>query len=391
MSQNSLKISIFSKIYSSYESIGEAIIDLSNLLDSDSSSNQLSYLDNMVPILSSQNQVKNESLTNFEGKIRIRIFIEELSVVAPKIIYPVNIGYKAHDAGVHFSNNIINSKITEPNAISYDHKPNATGDKSRINLIKKKWLEWEKYQEKQLVNDLNLKELSIKSKILDKKAFFPTESSNNLIDIQTKAAYIELKIRNAIESTNDQNIQLDSNEERINHLLSQKMSELTLLQRKVREESISKFELEKKRVEGLGKQFNNLKISCDLLGKKLIENEKEYEIYRNNIRNTTESQLKEDIFKLKSQVSKENEIISNENKLLYDYTVEKENYKLLIKRLISTLKREREKKQSNVREEIEQLRLEFLAREENYILDGDKNEIIDIRTELNKLKHQKLY
>jgi len=91
------------------------------------------------------------------------------------------------------------------------------------------------------------------------------------------------------------------------------------------------------------------------------------------------------------KVSKENEIISNENKLLYDYTVEKENYKLLIKRLISTLKREREKNQSNVREEIEQLRLEYLAREENYILDGDKNEIIDIRTELNKLKHQKLY
>ena len=58
--------------------------------------------------------------------------------------------------------------------------------------------------------------------------------------------------------------------------------------------------------------------------------------------------------------------------------------------MISTLKREREKNQSNIREEIEQLRLEYLAREENYILDGDKNEVKDIRIELNKIKqHQK--
>ena len=50
------------------------------------------------------------------------------------------------------------------------------------------------------------------------------------------------------------------------------------------------------------------------------------------------------------------------------------------------LKREREKSNTMARQELEQLRLEFLAREERYVLDGDREELRTIRHELASLR-----
>eukprot|EP01035_Chromulina_nebulosa_P019501 gene19501-25392_t len=56
-------------------------------------------------------------------------------------------------------------------------------------------------------------------------------------------------------------------------------------------------------------------------------------------------------------------------------------------RLAIGLKREREKNSIIARQDIEQLRLEFLAREERYVLDGDRDELRNIRNELSTLKY----
>jgi hypothetical protein len=50
------------------------------------------------------------------------------------------------------------------------------------------------------------------------------------------------------------------------------------------------------------------------------------------------------------------------------------------------LKREREKNNVIARQDLEQLRLEFLAREERYVLDGDRDELRTIREELAYLR-----
>ena len=55
-------------------------------------------------------------------------------------------------------------------------------------------------------------------------------------------------------------------------------------------------------------------------------------------------------------------------------------------RLALALKREREKSSTLARQELEQLRLEFLAREERYVLDGDRDELRTIRHELANLR-----
>ena len=46
-----------------------------------------------------------------------------------------------------------------------------------------------------------------------------------------------------------------------------------------------------------------------------------------------------------------------------------------MQRVATARKREREKASMSARQELEQLRLECLAREERYILDGDRDEL----------------
>ena len=66
--------------------------------------------------------------------------------------------------------------------------------------------------------------------------------------------------------------------------------------------------------------------------------------------------------------------------------VDKENFRMTTNRVAAALKRERERSSVVARQELEQLRLEFLAREERYVLDGDRSELLRIRRELHSLK-----
>ena len=68
--------------------------------------------------------------------------------------------------------------------------------------------------------------------------------------------------------------------------------------------------------------------------------------------------------------------------------LEKEQFKAHIHRLARALKREREKTAATARRDLEQLKLEYVAREQRFILDGDRHELHKIKAELKALSEQ---
>ncbi len=78
--------------------------------------------------------------------------------------------------------------------------------------------------------------------------------------------------------------------------------------------------------------------------------------------------------------------VEKEQRLRSETGLEKEHFRAQMHRLALALKREREKSSGIARQELEQLRLEFLAREERYVLDGDREELRNIRHELAVLR-----
>lgn len=96
--------------------------------------------------------------------------------------------------------------------------------------------------------------------------------------------------------------------------------------------------------------------------------------------------LREDQARLKALLAESRGEVERERRIRSEAELEKEHFRSQMHRLALALKREREKSATIARQELEQLRLEFLAREERYILDGDRDELRTIRYELAALR-----
>lgn len=101
-----------------------------------------------------------------------------------------------------------------------------------------------------------------------------------------------------------------------------------------------------------------------------------------------ESVLREELARLKAQLAESRAEIDRERRIRSEAELEKEHFRAQMHRVALALKRERDKSATVARQELEQLRLEFLAREERYVLDGDRDELRTIRYELAKLRTQ---
>jgi hypothetical protein len=66
--------------------------------------------------------------------------------------------------------------------------------------------------------------------------------------------------------------------------------------------------------------------------------------------------------------------------------LQREEFRAHIHKLGRALRKHQEKDAAAARRELEQLRLEYLAREERYMLDGDRDELRSIRNELEELR-----
>lgn len=72
--------------------------------------------------------------------------------------------------------------------------------------------------------------------------------------------------------------------------------------------------------------------------------------------------------------------------LLEQALLEKEQHKAYVHQLARALRREQEKQAAAARHQVEQLRVEYLAREEKFVLDGDRRELMTIKKELDTLR-----
>ena len=154
----------------------------------------------------------------------------------------------------------------------------------------------------------------------------------------------------------------------MNIRLAQKTDELQLLQRKIREEAKAKIDVESRRVTALQSQLRTVQESLVRAEKRAVDAERDYETYRQHVRSMPETSLREESGRLKAQVAELRGDVERERRLRAEVELEREHYRSQMHRIAVALKREREKSSAVARQDLEQLRLEFLAREERYIL-----------------------
>ena len=201
-----------------------------------------------------------------------------------------------------------------------------------------------------------------------------------------EAGRLEVRLRSAIEAAERSGSQLSIKEEQMNLRLAQKTGELQLLQKRVRDEAKTRVDTERHRADALDRQLKQALIEKERMEKRAKDSEKDFETFRHNMRSVPESVLREEVARLKAQLGESRAEIERERRVRAEAELEKEHFRGQMHRLALALKREREKSSTLARQELEQLRLEFLAREERYVLDGDRDELRTIRHELANLR-----
>ncbi|CAN0114928.1 unnamed protein product, partial [Discosporangium mesarthrocarpum] len=244
------------------------------------------------------------------------------------------------------------------------------------------WERWRSREEEAFSQRLREKDLALEEKWVKRDE----QRREGLARAQAEYTKLESKLRKALSEVEARERALKAREEGWRSEHAQKLSDLQLLQRRLREESKHQVDLERMKSAALEKQLSTQSRFLEEAKARGQAVEEEFDKYRQAQRRSTEGALRQELLKagaakaeLEAQVERER---GAKNKAL----LEKEEYRGHIHKLARALKRHQERENTFARRELEQLRLEYLAKEERLVLDGDRNELRSIKQELDELR-----
>jgi hypothetical protein len=347
------------------------------------------------------------------GSVRTVIIIEDMGTVGTNLAQHVKPGFKSQGAAVYDKDDgervdVPGSQDTGMDAdmgmgmgvgssmgmgSSGTHNPLQDGglqlSKLERNYLEKLQADWELWRRDSEVSwreDLRNREAATRRAIEEEATAALSERAEELKKAQDETARLEMRLRAALDAVDRQKSTLQQRDDEMSMRLTQKTAELQLLQRRVRDEAKSKVEGMAARLEMQERQTTAVHRQLERAEKRAKDAEKDYETYRQHMRATPEAALREEVARVKSGLSETRAVLERERRLKTEADLEKEHFRAQMMRLATALKREREKSSSLARQELEQLRLEFLAREERYVLDGDREELKTIRQEITSLR-----
>ena len=335
--------------------------------------------DSYFPLTVSNRDKRDRSSDNviMGGKLRVIIIIEELSIVGTEIATPVRPGYKMHNGALYVvkdplslenldssGNMAVESHSSEKIPSPLDKVGLSDVERAALEKLTDEWEAYRSSSELQWRSSLKERETAMRIKLDSEASSILAERADDLKRAQEEAGRLEVRLRGAIDEAERQKSQLKLKEEQMQMKLAQKVNELQLLQRRVRDEAKARIDSEVQKNESLISQFNTQKQQSERYEKRINEITKEFDIFRNYSRGTPESVLREEIARVKALLGESRAEVERERRIKSEAELEKGHYRAQMHRLAIALKREREKSTASARQDLDQLRLEFLAREE---------------------------
>jgi len=225
----------------------------------------------------------------------------------------------------------------------------------------------DEYAERRFEERVEREVAKIKKKLAMDMSKHYANKADDLRKAQEETNKLEMKLRTTIESAEKQKNNLILQEEQMNMKLIQKTHELQLLQKRVRDEATVKIEAEVRKSTSLQQECDKFKEDLKKERVRYKEVDEMYDRLKNAVKNMSEMQLKEEVAKIRTQYLDCKAELERERRQKAEANCEKEHYRAQMHRVALALKREREKNATIARQDLEQLRLEYLAREERYV------------------------
>lgn len=328
------------------------------------------------------------------GKLRVVLILEDLGPVSAEKAVNVKPGYKMHNGAVYdrygagVAANVGDAHYLEEHltgdeavdhalgrlaqdplargtvGVSEEERPLSAAERRTLETLKREWQAWQRAEEEAWRASCVDKEKAMIKKLESEAAEKIKDRAEELQKAQFGAGKLEVRLRAAISEVETQKAALTLKVKEVEMRAAQKTLEMNLFQRRVRDENKSAVAEEKRKADTLQHQVISLQAALELMEKRAKDSERDFEQYRQQLRNSPESVLREETAKLRAQLGECRGEVERERRLRSETELEKEHFRAQMHRLALALKREREKSSVMARQELEQLRLEFLAREE---------------------------
>ena len=183
-----------------------------------------------------------------------------------------------------------------------DRKDLSLTEKIRLQDLTQQFEEWRQMMELKWRSAMKDKETQIRQYLEQENQKKLQLAIQQMKVYNDKIIHLELQLKEKIQQVEATRNGLLTKEDEFNIKIAQKTSELQLLQKRIKDESKLKIDIEMKRNEALEQQITSLKNDVSALERRCKDTEYDFDSYRKRQRNTPETMLREENAKLKAQL-----------------------------------------------------------------------------------------
>ena len=247
------------------------------------------------------------------------------------------------------------------------------------------WEQWRQRQELEWNQKLREKEIAAMRHLEEKAKEKDKELSRVINNFHLEYGRLEQRLKKALAEVELKERTLTSDDIKRKTDYDQKVVDLQIQQRRVKDEANHIAEREKAKTQLNLERISFLEKNVSKAEERRRLVEHELEELQQRYRNSTESALMHDIVILKAKISDNEALIMRERSDKNKALIDREKYKAKVHQLSRALQREKNKKEAEIRQGAQNLRLEYLAQEQMFRLDGDKDMLRTIKEELRSL------
>ncbi|KAG7377153.1 hypothetical protein PHYPSEUDO_012075 [Phytophthora pseudosyringae] len=273
---------------------------------------------------------------------------------------------------------------------SFEREKEAARFKENLERDRRAWKQEQNLQQLQWKRRFAEMEKARMDELEEEWARREEERSNLLKSAQGEYQRLEQTLRNSLADLETRERRLAVAEAALQREQGVKRDESESLQRRLKSEQHHTLSLAKKQTEAYERRIALLESQLNDAEQRAKQVETDFAEYRQQQRKLPESRLREEIAALKGNVSeleKQKMVIERECEMA---KANVEKMKAQLEQMAGLLTQEKKKQEARVVDELEKLRVKYIAREERYVLDGDRDELRAIKKQLDDLKGFKL-
>ncbi|KAH7479238.1 Centrosomal protein of 120 kDa [Phytophthora ramorum] len=212
------------------------------------------------------------------------------------------------------------------------------------------------------------------------------ERSNLLKSAQEEYQRLEQALRKSLAELETRERRLAIAEAALQREQEAKRDESESLQRRLKSEQSHTLSLAKKQTEAYERRIALLESQLSEAERRAKQVENDFAEYRQQQRKLPESRLREEIAALRGNVAELDKQKMAKERECEVAEVNIGNMKAQLEQMSTLLMQEKKKHEARAVDELEKLRVKYIAREEKYVLDGDRDELRAIKKQLDDLK-----